>query len=231
LRSRTKLHESRRTAPPSRLLRLFPILLALMVFIVSKPAKADTIPIWDVTGTITLGGNNVCNGVCTEVITFAFQYTYIKEGGYWGEVIGTPVVSSYGDLGSSFYSLGGPYQPGGGCGGLSANYIPFVNSGGDDIDLHVCENGALTPVAPTFYSNLYSCKTAACRNDFAPSSFNCTPESICAGIFLEAKLESNVVQVPEGGTELGYLGISFGFLAGGILWKKRSRCRMRIADV
>jgi hypothetical protein len=225
LRSGAKLYKSRRAAPVSRLLRLFQIIFALIVAIciANKSAQADSIPVWNVTGTITLTGNNVCNGLCTETIMFGFDYTYTRDqyGTYWGRVTGNPFVSSYGDLGSSFAFVGGPYQPGGGCGGLSSNYIPFINSGGDDIDLKVCDIIASTPVTPTFYSSLYSCRTAACRNGFAPTWFNCTPESLCAGIFLGAKLESNVVQVPEGGTELGYLAVSCAGIGCAVLWGKR----------
>ena len=74
----------------------------------------------------------------------------------------------------------------------------------------------------------YSLRPAACRTDFVPPGY-CTPESLCAGLFFSASLQSNVVQVPEGGTELEYLAISFG-IAGWGLWRIHHPRRTRIAN-
>ena len=92
---------------------LFVLALFGMICIADKPVQADSIPIYDIAGTLTIMGNNVCGlSPCTETINFSFDYTYTFNGfDYLGEIVGTPIVSSYGALGSSFGGLTGPHSP------------------------------------------------------------------------------------------------------------------------
>jgi hypothetical protein len=216
----------------SRLLRLFLVALALIgVVCTGAPVQAqgNSIPVWDVTATLTITGNNVCGGgPCTETLNYSFDYTYTYNATfdeYDGEIVGNPSVSSYGALGSSFSGLVYPFLRNSQC-GPNVNYMDSFDSEGDEIDLYACGPGSSTPRIPSFGGDLFGCATQTCINDFAPSDYGCKTAP-CIGIFLVGSIQENVVQVPEGGTILGYCVISLASM-GWAGWDRRSRTRSEL---
>jgi hypothetical protein len=207
-------------------------LFALAVFgllcIADKTAQADSIPIWDVTGTLTITGNNVCGlSPCVETIKFSFDYTYtLVASEYVGELLGTASVSSYGALGSSFAGLYSPQNPFIFC-QPNANYMPMFNSGGDEIDLYACGNAESTPAVPSFRGDLWHCVTASCITDFAPAGSDVCDTACVIGTVQESVAPA--VQVPEGGTALEYALMAL-LPIGFAIWHSKSvRVRARAA--
>ena len=99
---------------------LFTLAVLGAVCLANAPLRADPInPFYDVTGTMTITGNNVCTpSPCRKTIDFSFLYGYNYNsafGVYDAYVVPSSIsVSSFGALGSSFgYSgqIGNP-QPG-----------------------------------------------------------------------------------------------------------------------
>jgi len=87
----------------------------------------------------------------------------------------------------------------------------------DEIDLHFCAIQETSPIAPFLTAtDLYGCTSATCAKDFVPWG---TPFS---GLFLGGTLQTNVVQVPEGGTTLGYFVISLAAI-GFVVFRSRYR--------
>jgi hypothetical protein len=207
---------------------LFVLALFGMICIADKPIQADSIPIYDVNGTLTITGNNVCGlSPCMETINFSFDYTYTFIGfEYLGEIVGTPSVSSYGALGSSFGGLTGPHSPFPFC-QPNTNYMPMYNSGGDEIDLYACGNDQSTPAVPSFRTDLWGCTTVTCGNDFMLPGSGCQPGNgiTCGALQIVGTVQEAVVAVPEGGTSPIYLAISFVPIGLAIRQSKRDRTR------
>ena len=213
----TLRQQSSLVAAATRFHPLCMVLFALAVFgmvcIADKPVLADSIVSpYAVTGTMTFTGNKVCGiSPCTETINFAFDLGFTLNNGLYDATVipGSMSVSSFGALGSSFGSSGGIAGISTSCGGEDNNYMGFLDSSGDEIDLHECGNLESTPVVPSFTApQLYGCQTATCENDFVPSSLRDNSEGQL-GIMLPGTLRTNVVAVPEGGTCLLYLVCSF----------------------
>ncbi len=131
-------------------MRTFKLLLVLLIFAV--PAMADSI--WDVSGVITLVGNNACGGPpCVETLAFSFDVDYQPSvtfpGTFLPEMLDAK-VTSFGPL-APFQLNGLVYQ----------GYVPFGNAPGDEIDL-LYGNGSLdqteVPGPPQLIrAEVYSC--------------------------------------------------------------------------
>lgn len=204
------------------------MLLFLLAIVGIKPAQADSIgPLYDVSGTMAFTGNNDCTASpCSETLQFSFQFGYNYDADqnlYEGYALpGTISVTSLGVLGTSF-STNGHISPIGNvgptCSGGDTNYMEFFNSAGtDEIDLHSCATYEPNPfVAPSFtWTDIYGCTSVDCANDFNSGH----PFS---GLFYSGTLQTNVVQVPEGGTVSEYCAISFLFIALAAWYSRRTR--------
>jgi hypothetical protein len=208
---------------------LFALAVLGMVCIANKPVQADSIPVYDVTGTLTIAGNNVCGlSPCKETIKFSFEYTYTyfsSLNAYLGGIVGTPSVSSYGALGSSFSAMTGPHSPYPFC-QPNTNYMPMYNSGSDEIDLYACGNDQSTPAVPSFRGDLWHCQTATCLTDFAPPGTNQCNVGCVMGT-----VQETVVAVPEGGASLMYVACSLVPIGLAMRQSKRHRARASIVPV
>jgi hypothetical protein len=190
----------------------------------ARQLQADSTPLYDVSGTMTINGNNVCTpSPCSETVQFSFEYgyTYDSSGNlYDGYALpGTINVNSFGALGSSFATNGlilNPGSVGPTCGATrDNNYMEFKNST-DEIDLYFCALSELSPIAPSFAgTDLYGCGSVTCGTDFVPWG---TPFS---GLFLGGTLQTNVVQVPEGGATFGYVVISLAVIGLAVFGSRR----------
>ncbi|MGA9882943.1 MAG: PEP-CTERM sorting domain-containing protein [Candidatus Acidiferrales bacterium] len=185
---------------------LFLVLFAAVAF-AARPAHADTF--YDVSGTLTLTGNNACgSSPCTETIDFSFEldegFNSVYDAYGLTFVPGTSTTTSSGPLGTMYFAgaSGGPlaYQtPGPGNGNV--NFTAFNSSPdpvfADSLELYVAENLQPDPFIPSFDGGtLYSCATATCVTDFCPPSF-CTSGGVDLGIFAPASTESTVTAAPE----------------------------------
>jgi hypothetical protein len=130
--------------------------LGLICFSASK-LRADSTPLYNVSGTMTINGNNVCTpSPCNETIQFSFQYGYTYDSAqnlYDGYAVpGTMSVTSFGNLGSAFATTGyifGSGNVGPTCLGGDSNYMEFSNPANtDEIDLHFCAVQETSPIAP-----------------------------------------------------------------------------------
>ena len=96
---------------------LFTLAVFGAVCLANAPLRADPInPFYDVTGTMTITGNNVCTpSPCRETIDFSFLYGYNYNsafGVYDAYVVPSSIsVSSFGALGSSFGYSGQMWEP------------------------------------------------------------------------------------------------------------------------
>jgi len=95
-------------------LLLFAALLLLPV--VASADSGGSVATYNVLGTLTITGNTVCSGPCTQTINFSFVMDYsLVNGMYVGTSTGTTVLSDSGPL--------GPFVSGGlCCSGLGGVY-------------------------------------------------------------------------------------------------------------
>lgn len=186
-------------------MRVVRLLLVLgVLFVCAVPAMADSI--FNVTGTLTIAGNNVCGGgPCVETLGFSFDVTWDEFApGQFNPVIlpGTEVTSS-GPLGSFFL----------GAGSIANNFIAFFDNqgptNGDEIDIDVANAPVASSPQPLqlLDAYLYSCLIATCASDFASPPF-AVPSY---GIFLPGTMQFKETAVPETGT-LSYLLVGLGLL-------------------
>jgi hypothetical protein len=188
--------------------------------------RANTLPEYNITGALTVVGNDACNGLCAETITFSFDTTLedigpmgIGQDYYWPYVIpGTNTFLSSGPL--DFSSMGLNFIQG-------EDYLPFFDAGGDEIDIFLGENPETAPFVPTLSgADFYGCKTETCQLEFctecnSPAAFNAIP----SGFKLYGALESIttlITPVPEPSTEALLL---IGLFSLAVLTAYRSRKR------
>src|SRR5215469_16139238 len=106
-----------------RVLRMLIFLLAC-----ASPAMADSI--FDVTGVLTVIGNNVCNGTpCVETLRFSFDVALnqIVPGFFSAQILPSSDVNSLGPLGNFSLSssiVGAP------------DHITFLDGPGDQISIN-----------------------------------------------------------------------------------------------
>ena len=183
------------------------IKLLLVLFICVVPAAADTV--YRVTGSATITGNPVCNGLpCTETVNFSFLVNYLLLPN---------IPNSYEENLVSIISLtsSGPLAPFDRIGASNGDYFGFFNSSNDEIDV----NGpfgdrqfAPAPFPNLIDADLYGCQTNTCLTDFGLPGFTQIP---APGIFREGTLQYTASAVPEEGT-WSYLLVGIGLcLLGG----------------
>jgi hypothetical protein len=198
--------------------RVLPFLaLGCFVWLSAIPARADGLPFllppaYSVSGALLIvGEDNACGGLpCTETVAFSFDvgYQFLDSNLY--RAYATNMVDSWsGALGSFTKSQAGPIFPGivtgvtGVCagGGGDANFLAFGDPAGDEIDIHLCQGFASTPVAPSIRAaDLYGCATTTCVNDFVPLDRGQTTTLPQLGLFLFGPVEFRVTTTPEPAT-------------------------------
>ena len=137
------------------------------------PAHADDVLTYDMTGSFTLVGYDLCSGPCTETFDFSAVLTLTPVAGPVPDVYQATTTS----LASSAYGALGDFS--GIFAGLNqAGYFGFF-PGPDFNEVDMYLNG----VGSSYYASLpitfasaafYTCASAACRADF----FN----SVCSGL-------------------------------------------------
>ncbi|HVO56989.1 MAG TPA: PEP-CTERM sorting domain-containing protein, partial [Dongiaceae bacterium] len=196
----------------SRFLRfalLFPLFL-----LATSSAKADdydVLDLYNVSGVLTIFGDNNCppQPICAETIAFSFQMGVVQFSGqdlpnggpsnvygFVPYIVPDSVrVNSLGPLGSFFLSGGfvhyaEPFGPGDSRSDI--NWFPFYNAGADEIDIHLGLGIEPYPQPPTFTDpDLYHCTSEACFAAFSVSS-----------AFNYGVIETTVEPVPEPGGAL-----------------------------
>jgi hypothetical protein len=160
--------------------------LLILCFVCCTPAFADQV--YQVTGTVTLTGNNACSGLCTEILDFSFLVTYQPDccGTLTQIVLPGSTTTSIGPL--------APFA----LGAAPVNYFAFFNSAHDEIDVFgpgFDGERTAVPYPNLIGAELYSCgytgEDALCVTDFVP------PGDPGAGHVKGASLVYSVSAVPE----------------------------------
>jgi hypothetical protein len=190
-------------------LRLFPFfVLCCFVCLSAIPASADSV--YQVTGALTIVGNDVCNGVpCVETLAFSFDVAWVPvpDEGYNPVILPNPKVTSFGPLGSFFL-------PTGSIGVGTGDYIPITDGQRgpdnfyDEIDIYALNAPIASSPQPLQLegATLYSCGTAICSADFV-SFANPGEEGLPSG----GPLVYSETAVPEA-SALWYLLIGVGLI-------------------
>jgi hypothetical protein len=186
-------------------MRRFLIVFAAIAFC-SAPTWADSI-VLDVNAWATFTAPLTCLSNCTETVDVSFLYdtpSVVYENGQI--VSGTLDVGSSGFLGT-FSSRNES---------VFSGYIPFLNSGGDEIDLDwlFSSNGiGIQPGINTLSFYMWTCQSEACDNAYGEkwAGLNNAGEPSQGG--------STVVAVPDGDS---FLWLSLTALASiGLVWRWR----------
>jgi len=169
-----------------------------LVFLGVIPAHADSLvgPAYNVVGSVTFTGNNVCGGVCVETVNFSFTFQWVSTTGLFGPGIygsyipGSFVATQFGTAGSDpiFIPNTGEVVC---CG--PGTYIPIYAFNGElDFDVSFFSSGP-DPGPPTVSAAfLYGCNEE-CFREFGPHvgasepydvTFRATavPEPVTAGL-------------------------------------------------
>jgi len=172
------------------------MLVASMLCLLAVPAMADGV--FDVTGSLTISGNDVCGGAaCVETLDFSFEVTWVQfaPGQFNPEILPGTTASSSGPLGS--FAPAGP-------GSIANNFIQFFNTQGDEIDISVLNAPVASAPQALQLANgfgggyIYGCQTAVCVADFAPPGF--VPPAF--GLFTLGTVQYTETAVPEASTIL-----------------------------
>ena len=181
------------------------ILLAAMLF--ALPARADTL--YDVSGTATMIGNDVCNGPCIETMNFSFELDEVpiaSLGGYTLDIVPGGTISATGPLLTP--TLNGRVGCDREC--YIAIYFDQASSGPlyTEFDLGITnERGAgnfsATPFTPIFDTTdyLYTCGGGdqTCITDFClDRPFGCGAPAVDSGSV--STVVTSPVGTPEPGT-------------------------------
>ena len=186
-------------------------LAAALLFAVSL-AHADTI--FDISGSATLTGNNVCSGPCVETVSFNFQvdeqfgpHPFIPDT-YSLELVPGGTFTATGPLGTlqpiDKIAAPGPAT-------RDDNFLEFIFSGtSNEIDIQFADNDDPNPFVPQISSaQLFQC-TGACFSGFCPGPFGCGPTGIPVTSTTTGPLE---MMTPEPATwallALGLLPLAF----------------------
>jgi hypothetical protein len=180
------------------------IKLLLVLLICSVPATADSV--YDVTGALTIVGNNACGGPpCVETLAFSFQLENVlvtpnqDPPFYLLEVLPGATVTSFGPLAP--FTINGQINS-------CPCYVAFFNPNGAEIDIG--DNGGphSAPVTPVLFDvTLFSCGNPGgfpadptCVEDFAPSGVG----ACC--VLRGGTLQYTATAAPEGST-LSYMAV------------------------
>jgi hypothetical protein len=162
-------------------MRLFWGILGLLLL--ALPIRADAL--YDVTGTITLTGNDTCNGRCIETIDFSFQFDeqpYPSGSGFEALLANDLSITFSGPLVAS-YTGDAAFRD-------SFRYIGFLlgtSAASEDVtypyteyDLGVDSEGATYPFTPSFGGYLYSCVAPDGCYGFCPYISSVETMSACS---------------------------------------------------
>jgi hypothetical protein len=150
--------------------KLAVFILASLLFSAIQ-ARADSV--YEIIGTLTIPGNSANPGV-GETINYSFELDYSTDtqGFPTTTLVGTPIITSFGPLGT-FYSNGqngtGFSSPNSGYFGLFNN--PNSNDSTVEIDLIGYFTANFTPVPQVLGSTLYSCFAPEPCSEFQPDRF------------------------------------------------------------
>lgn len=155
------------------------LLIALSCFacLFAAPAGADGLPpnylppAYAISGAALLVGNDVCGGLpCTETVAFSFDfgYQFLPDLDVYQAYLLNFAESASGALGSFTESFAGPFPP-----SEADNHFIALGNSDFELDIHSSVGIVPAPVTPSLldFADLYSCETAACITDFAPSDF------------------------------------------------------------
>jgi hypothetical protein len=155
---------------------------------------------YQVSGLLTIVGNNACQPLpaCAETLDFSFSaYEEFETSMSVYELFivpGSGVTESLGPLGTFSGPTGGHLgtpEPGDSC--VDCNFAGFVDTGGDEIDIHFSQGIGDSPFTPSIVSALlYGCGTQTCITDLSPFGPGTT-----IGIFLDGEVTATVTQVTE----------------------------------
>ncbi len=152
-------------------------LLSAVAILFAVPAHADTI--YDLTGTVTLTGNDVCGGPCVETVDFSFELDEgaYSLGGYILSIVpGATATTISGPLAFPPNELGGIGDAGGYVG---LGYVPPDSPVGIGTELDIfigCRSHSAAGCVPQLDgAELYSCGDQSCLDEFCPPDF-CPPQ-------------------------------------------------------
>jgi hypothetical protein len=185
-------------------MKICKLLLSMAVLLVCVcTARADgsssTVAQYDITGSLTLAGNNACGGTCTETVNFSFTLDYnstssspvgtsydpVQQGPFSLSASG-PMSLSTGNCCSNFSPSSGVIEITNGVTGTLNNY--------DEIDLQLIF-GSNPNSAPTLgYAEIFACGSTACVQDFSPYGIATYGEAIPIS---SAQLTATSMPVPE----------------------------------
>lgn len=176
-------------------------LLSAVASLFALPARADTI--YDLSGTVTVIGNDVCSGPCVETVDFSFELDEqpYSMGGYMLSIVpGATTTTISGPLAFPPDELGGIGDAGD---YVDLSYLPAdtLLGFGTELDIGVgCQSHPSLPCVPQLtYAELYSCGDQICRDDFCPPQF-CPALGI--GGIVNASVTGTVTDTDPGGNVL-----------------------------
>jgi hypothetical protein len=205
----------------------YAILAALLLL--ALPSRADSL--YEVTGTATMTGNNVCGGPCVEAVNFTFDLdeSFDPVNNWYFLTVDAASYSASGPLtgpalGTTFRQDMGYYLP-----------IAFTGNGNSEFDLYFTGDNEPQPFVPgVFDEDIYSCGDQTCLDDFCPpADAQCQEAPPVYGLFIDrSSIEETVtplqVVTPEP-SESGLLALGIALLALSALcgWFLRRRVNTR----
>jgi hypothetical protein len=149
------------------------VAVVCLSFLAVLPTQADSLvgPAYNVVGSVTFSGNNVCGGICSETVDFSFIFQWVDTTGIFGPgIYGSYIPGSFSATQSGSMGSAPITSPNDGhiycCG--PGTYIPLNAFNGElDLDVSLFGTGP-DPGPPTvFGAFLFSCNNE-CFNEFAP---------------------------------------------------------------
>jgi len=192
--------------------RLFVSAVVVAFLAVLNPvlARADSILLYHVVGTITITGNNTCSPApCRELIDFAFDFGYRDRVITFTPPVFPPIIIPYipfvanletnwvGPLGTFTSFIPGPRDFND---STLPPYVGMNGTFGDEVDFDEFDGNRTigsgqppTILPPILFSELYWCSSDVCRADFLSSS-NQSP------FHLDAPMTKTFTAIPEPST-------------------------------